>query len=317
MIQSSCMAEDIPHASPPKEQDPESILQLAKSWLAHRRLKLNYDRGQTERSIQFNRSYEPKIPSMPAEGPGSADWQDYQTELGEAQNWPWEQEAELLELERDLGDLELNKKVLQNIGGKVENGDLQLIRQLADLELTRRAKLEEEKRFLEERKGLEFERSQEIFSEIKKVWGLVQKGQVPPKSDGPTGWQLDRNWGDTIDFDYKHEAGPFKRPIVSLRLKKEGNGFTIDLSDLTNVEEDPTSDGKRVKNPGVHYEFHIEGNIISNQGILHAKPDREHGYYDMHIYAMGRPERFTPIHLNQVRPYFNSLLGDIQSLASK
>ena len=125
-----------------KEATPK---ELAESWLNFRKGQTWKDIAFTEQSIEFNRSYKPPLPSASSEGPGSTDYSDYEVSALEAEQWEYEREEVIddLEVRQDRLHDELDGIYAQ--AKKVAEGDTELIEEFAIKEKERRMEIEEKR----------------------------------------------------------------------------------------------------------------------------------------------------------------------------
>jgi len=126
-----------------KEATPQ---ELAESWLNFRIGQVRRKVIDKKRSIEFNRSYKPSLPSTPGEGPGSMDYSDYEVSQLETEQWDYERDDLIDELEGDLYRLDDELEGIHAQTKKVTEGDTELINYLAAKEKERRAEIEEKRR---------------------------------------------------------------------------------------------------------------------------------------------------------------------------
>lgn len=135
---------DIPQAPEPQASEP-TPRELADSWLNFREGKLTTEYDHASSSLRFHQGYKP-TPIGPKPSwieSGGMDESDWETERLSSAQYEDEQEEIIDELELRIDDLGHDLDELADNKKLVEGGDEQVIKELANLEKERRAKIEE------------------------------------------------------------------------------------------------------------------------------------------------------------------------------
>ena len=305
------------------EQQP-TPLELANGWLDFRNLEVNRKIGQTQRSINFNTTYEPKAPIRPSYiERGSTDASDWNVAEHEYNQWEHDRDDELERLNDKVDSLYDELSTIDGYRQQVAEGDASSIQTFSEKEATRRAKIAEEERKTTEKKRLQEERAAgkemdgvtEVESQLRQVTNTVRDKRVETYQKGQNGWQV--GWHNLKDkynsrdlFDYDKDGHKVQVRVYS----DEGDGFSVQIDDFRNPEQ-PEKPTKYPTDYGDSMWFTIKEDKVYHWGKGKMERSYQWGYPDYRRLHSDQP--FEQADFDRAHNLLNELTTDIASLSQK
>lgn len=324
--------EPIPGQTPPDASATQEIklspTDLARSWLGYRGSEVQREIKSTESSLNFYSTYEPTHPGpRPHPEDGGMDHSDWEVSMGEYSQWPEEQEEKIEYTREELDRLHDQMNTILDEQERVNAGDMRLIEKYSELEIDRRAKMEEARKREEDRKiGREFEGIDEVKAQLDEITSAVRveprdsQGFNQRREDIPSGWQIYRYLPEEPERknpeQFQFMLTPDKdKPdnAVFIRLYAENQGYRLNIEDFRNAQEtDKTLFGhERKGRKGVQLSLDIRDGKVYDPNVRDSVEERPFGYPERFPSDAG--EKFAQNHFDELKGLINSLSADIKS----